>query len=103
MPVLNRDDFFNSLHERIGTDTSEEAIQFLENMTDTYNDMENRINNGGEDWEQRYHDLDNAWRERYRHRFYDSDSRYVPGSSTPDADPQDDYHPEEVTVDDLFS
>lgn len=103
MPVLNRDDFFNSLHERIGTDTSEEAIQFLENMTDTYNDMENRINNGGEDWEQRYHDLDNAWRERYRHRFYDSDSRYVPGSGSPNPDPEDDYRPEEVTVDDLFS
>lgn len=102
MPVLNRDDFFNRVQERIGTDTSEEALQFLEDMTDTFNDMENRISNGGEDWEQKYHDLDASWRERYRHRFYNSDNRTVPNEMGVD-EQEDSYAPEEITLDDLFS
>lgn len=102
MPVLNRDDFFNSVQTRIGTDTSEEALKFLEDMTDTFNDMEKRIASGGEDWEQKYHDLDASWRERYRHRFYDTDNRNVPGNN-PSSEPVDDYSPEDVSIDDLFS
>lgn len=103
MPVLNRDDFFNSVQTRIGTDTSEEALKFLEDMTDTFNDMENRIKSGGEDWEQKYHELDNSWRERYRHRFYDTGNTNVPSSFGGNNDPEDDYSPDDVTIDDLFS
>lgn len=103
MPVLNRDDFFNRVQERVGSDTSEEALQFLEDMTDTFNDMETRINNGGEDWEQKYHELDATWRERYRHRFYDTDNRGVPGFPGNVDEVEDTYNPEDVTLDDLFS
>ena len=60
MAVLNRDEYFSRLHERLGADSSEEAITFLEDMTDTYNDMETRANGDGVDWEQRYHDLDES-------------------------------------------
>lgn len=100
MAVLTRDDFFARLHTRIGNDTSEDGIAFLEDMTDTYNDLENRANGDGTNWEQKYHDLDESWKKRYRHRFFSS------GGGNPDPmedrkDPKE-YDPESITFNDLF-
>ena len=104
MAILSREDYFNRLHERIGSDTSEEAITFMEDMTDTYNDMENRTMGDGIDWEQKYHDLDESWKARYQHRFFNGGDRCSSGDSESESgDDGDDYNPEEVTVDNLFS
>ena len=40
MAVLNREDYFKAVNERVGNDTSDEALAFLENMTDTYSALE---------------------------------------------------------------
>ena len=105
MAVLSRDEYFTRLHDRLGSDTSEEAITFLEDMTDTYNDMENRSHGDGIDWEQRYHDLDESWKARYQHRFFNGGDRCSAGMNGESGDPdeEDEYHPEEVTVENLFS
>ena len=104
MAVLSRDEYFARLNDRVGTDTSEESITFLEDMTDTYNDMENRVNGDGVDWEQRYHELDESWKARYQHRFFNGGDRGVPndmcGGSAEDE--SDEYNPNNVTVDNLF-
>ena len=98
MPVLDRDTFFNRLHERLGSDSSEESISFLEDMTDTYNDLERRANGDGTDWEKKYHELDENWRKRYRHRFFTGD-----GGNAPEEEKEaDGYEAEDVTVEDLF-
>ena len=68
--ILAKDEFFNAIHERIGNDTSDDGIAFIENMTDTYNDMEKRIAGNGEDWERKYKELDESWKKRYAHRFF---------------------------------
>ena len=53
MAVLSKEEFFQALSERVGTDTSESALSFIENMTDTYNHMENKINgSNSENWQQ---------------------------------------------------
>lgn len=101
MAVLNRDDFFAKIRERIGTDGSEEATVFLEDMTDTYNDLESRAENSGGEWERKYHELDESWKSRYRHRFFSGDTRSVIDSKEDDSG-EDDSDPEEITVDDLF-
>ena len=101
MAVLNRDDFFARMQERMGDDTSDEAISFLEDMTDTYNDLESRANGDGVDWEQKYKDNDAAWKAKYRHRFFNGDNRNVPmDDSTDDSDVG--TNAEAITVDDLF-
>lgn len=101
MAVLKRDDYFARLHERLGDDTSDDAITFLEDMTDTYNEMETRANGDGTDWEKRYHELDEAWKKRYRHRFFNGgDKSIVDGEII---DEKTDNDPEEITVDDLFT
>ena len=100
MPVLNRDDFFARIHERIGTDNSEEATTFLEDMTDTFNDMEQRATNASGDWERKYHELDEALRTRYRHRFFHGDtSGYVEPSANEE---EEEKSPEDVTIESLF-
>ena len=35
MAVLDRDKFFERIRERLGEDDSEEALSYLEDMTDT--------------------------------------------------------------------
>lgn len=72
MAVLNREDFFAKLNTMIGDDTSEDALSFIEDVTDTYNELEGRATNGsdGEDWRTRYEENDKAWRKKYRDRFF---------------------------------
>lgn len=101
MAVLTREEFFNRVNDRIGTDASDDAISFVEDMTDTFNDLERRATEGGaEDWERRYNELDASWRERYRKRFFSGDNRFM--QDVTDTEETEEYAPEEVTVDDLF-
>ncbi len=73
MAVLVRDNFFNRLRELIGEDDSEEALSYLEDMVDTWEDLERRASReGGENWEERYNNLDAEWRKRYRDRFFNT-------------------------------
>lgn len=97
MSVLNRDDYINRLHTYVGEDSSDDAISFLEDMIDTFEDMENRTGDAAE-WERRYNELDETWRKRYKHRFITGHSN-IDQSDDPD---ETDLKPEEVEVDDLF-
>ena len=93
MAVLNKEEFMKRLQERIGEDTSDEAMTFIEDMTDTFNDMETRSNGqSDEEWKTKYEELDKSWREKYKARFFNSET-------TP-ADVKDDA--EEKTYADLF-
>lgn len=99
MAVLSKEEFFQAISERVGTDTSENALAFIENMTDTYNNMENEINgNNGENWQQKYEELDKAWAERYRRRFFTGTSA-IPSEQTA----TDEAVNERITIDNLFT
>lgn len=100
MSVLNREEFFARLNERLANDTSDEGISFLEDMTDTYNDLEHKANGDGVDWETKFKELDESWKKRYRHRFFSGDNDFTFDSET---NKSDDYSPENVKVDDLFT
>ena len=70
MAVLSKEDLFNKIKERIGDDTSDEAITFVEDVTDTFNDMETRAAGDGKDWKSEYEKLDESWKKKYRDRFF---------------------------------
>lgn len=67
--VLNNDDFVKSVKSIIGDRTDEESINFIENMTDTYNSLvaDKDVNNTA--WEQKYNALNETWSKRYKDRF----------------------------------
>lgn len=71
MAVRTRDELMESVRTRFGEDTSDEAIQFIEDLTDTLTELEK---NEGEDWQKKYEENDKMWREKYTNRFYSSDS-----------------------------
>lgn len=96
MAVLTRDEFFDRVQKIVGTDTTDESLTFIEDMTDTYNSLDEKANGDGTDWEQRYHDLDESWKEKYKKRFFSG------GSSRVIEDVKDVEEKKEVTYDDLF-
>lgn len=71
--VLSKEDFMKRLQERIGDDTTEDALSFIEDFTDTLNDLVTRSTSDGEnEWKTKYEELDKNWREKYKARFFDS-------------------------------
>lgn len=66
--VLSKEDFINAIKEKIGDDTSDESIAFLENMTDTVSDYESRLSDKT-DWKQKFEENDKQWRQKYMERF----------------------------------
>ena len=101
MAILNKEEFMNRLQERIGDDTSDEAMTFIEDMTDTFNDMETRSSGqSDEQWKQRYDELDKSWREKYKARFFNSETTPDDVKEVQEDDVKDDA--EEKTYADLF-
>lgn len=102
MGILNREEFFAKLESRLSNDTSDEGIAFLEDMTDTYNDLERKANGDGVDWEARCREIDESWKKRYRHRFF-SGGCEIMGAVGNEPNVIDEYSPEEINFDSLFT
>lgn len=99
--VLNKEDFMKRLQERIGEDTSDEAMLFIEDMTDTFKDMETRSSgNNDEQWQKKYDELDKTWREKYKARFFNSETTPEDTKNVQEDDVKDDGN--EKTYADLF-
>lgn len=103
MAILKKEQYFEAIKNRLGDDSSDEAIQFMEDMTDTYNDLENRATEDSENWEQKYKENDAAWKKRYANRFFNGSTQYNNGQENLDNDEEEQYNPESVTIDSLFN
>lgn len=102
MAVLNKEDFMSRLQERIGDDTSDEAMQFIEDMTDTFNDFETRSSGlNDEQWQSKIDELDKSWREKYKGRFFNTETTPDDVKDNQEDDVKDDENIEK-TFDDLF-
>ena len=97
MAVKTRDEILNEIKVRIGEQTDDETIAFLEDVTDTLSDLETKAKGEETDWETKYKENDAEWRQRYVNRFYASDP-------DPDFDPNPSPEPEKPkTFDELFT
>lgn len=67
MAVKTIDEIMAKVRERIGEDDSDEAIGFIEDISDTLESLSN-----AEDWKTKYEENDKNWREKYRDRFFTS-------------------------------
>lgn len=102
MPVLSRDEFFERVSQVVGERSDDEAISFIEDMTETYD----AISAGGDpdrvaELEQRIIEIDRAWREKYKERFFNAKSSGRVTTVTAVEDENGDYK-ETVTFEDLF-
>lgn len=90
MSVKSIDEILNAVKERIGDDTSDSAISFVEDISDTLNSLSEQ-----ENWKQKYEQNDSEWRKKYRDRFLSGES------SSDDNDSGDENEP--LTYEKLFN
>ena len=82
MAILTKEQLMESIKNRVGDDTSDDALAFIENVNDT---IENMSSDKNIDWKAKYEENDAAWRQKYKDRFFNSSSE----------DKDDDFEEEE--------
>lgn len=73
MSILSKEELQTKLKDFIGDRTDDDAIQFIEDVNDTYDDIVSKSD--GEDWKTKYEENDANWRKKYRDRFFSSDGK----------------------------
>lgn len=69
MSKLTKEEFMNALKKRIGDSTTDEDLNFLKDMNDTYDDLE-KASQDTTDWKSKYEENDASWRQRYKDTFF---------------------------------
>lgn len=90
MAIKTIEEIMGAVRARVGEDTSDEAIAFVEDVSDTLTSL-----SSAEDWKKKYEDNDAEWRKRYQDRFFNPEK---PG----DIEKPEDSKPERLTFDELF-
>ena len=101
MPALSREDFMGAIKARIGEDTSDEALQSLTDMSDTFDTLEQSAKGDGIDWKAKYEENDKSWREKYRDTFFSKpvqDEPIAPSAPEPETE-----QPKMLKYEDLFT
>ena len=61
---LSKEELLEKVKVYVGDRTDDETISLIEDISDS---ME--VSDGGENWKEKYEELDNEWREKYIARF----------------------------------
>lgn len=94
--IKSKDELLAELKEKFGADNSDEFVETLENVSDTFTDLSTRLENSG-NWEQKYKELDKEWRKKYSDRFLSNSENEI--MNPPEDEPEDN---DKVTFNDLF-
>lgn len=95
--VKSVEEIMEEIRRRIGDDTSDEALAFVENVSDTLSDLDAKAKDTT-DWEAKYTENDTAWREKYRARFFEAGTESAPEVT----DPEPEEPVKKLTFDELF-
>ena len=96
--VLNKEEFLATLKNKVGEDTSDDAIKFLEDMSDTYDDLVKRTGDSDE-WKKKFEENDKSWRDKYTKRFFEK----TDPANTPKPDTLEDGDGDNaIKIEDLF-
>lgn len=87
MAVKTREEILEAVRARVGEQTDDETISFLEDVSDTLTDLETKAKGDGTDWKSKYEENDAEWRKKYTERFYSSDPNPDPVPPKPDDTP----------------
>ena len=72
MAVKNKDELLEALKTLLAENDSNEAIEFLEDITDTIDTYE-QSKADETDWKSKYEENDKEWRKRYKDKFFSSE------------------------------
>lgn len=69
MAVRTIEEILESVKSRVGDSTEDADIEFIEDVSDTLNDLSSKAS-GQENWKAKYEENDKTWREKYIERFF---------------------------------
>ena len=95
MAVVNKDTIMERLRENFNDNDSDDVLGLLEDVTDTLNDYQSRLEENG-DWKERYEQNDREWRQKYKDRFFNNEPEPDP-EPEPEPEPEPDKDPEQAT------
>ena len=98
MAILSHEELINKIKERVGEGTTDEDIAFVQDVTETIADLENKAKSET-DYEQKLKDLDESWRKKYRDTFFSSPAKDDDDIPKPKEDPEED---KPLTYESLF-
>lgn len=87
MAVKTREDILTAIKAKLGEQTDDDTIALLEDVTDTFTDLEEKAKGDGTDWKKRYEETDEAWRKKYTERFYSAEPK--PNEPKPDTETEE--------------
>lgn len=108
---LTREDYMASIASIIGDRTDDEALKFVEDMTDTfdgnvntdYEETINTLNSTIKELTDKNNSIEEQWRKKYLSRFYGgSDEEIDPSNNNVIEDETMIDGDENITIDDLF-
>lgn len=97
MSVKSKTEILDAIKEKFGDDTSDSTLSFLEDVSDTFKDLESKSSDST-NWKAKYEENDKAWRQKYHDRFFSSDDDK--NDDNDDNESDEDEAPK--TFDDLF-
>lgn len=74
MAIITKEQMMEKIRARLGDATDDETISLIEDVNDTIDDYDTRLQQVG-DWKSKYEKNDEEWRRRYRDRFFEGDSK----------------------------
>lgn len=83
MGVKTREEILAEVKARVGEQTDDKTIAFLEDVSDTLSDLETKAKGDGTDWKTKYEENDAEWRKKYTERFYNSNPNSEPEPPKP--------------------
>lgn len=99
MSVKTREELLNSFNTIVGENADDAVLEFISDMTDTFDDYEAK---SSIDWEQRYNDNDAMWRKKYKDRFFGKSDNNDEEFEKP-TDPRKANPIEKITIKGLFT
>lgn len=84
--IKTSEELINAVKERLGDDTSDEALALLEDVSDTLGDYNAKLTDTT-DWKAKYEELDTSWRQKYRDRFMSGSSQEDEKEDEPEEKP----------------
>ena len=97
---MKLEEFIEIVHDFIGDDTSERALTFVDDVTNAFNSAVSSTSSDNEDWHKKYDELNESWRKKYMHRFFNGDVNF--DTNDADDDETSETTAETITTEDLF-
>lgn len=69
MAVKTKEEILSTMKGMLGDDSSDDALGFVEDVSDTLDDLAKQVTDMG-NWKEKYEENDKSWREKYRDRFF---------------------------------